>query len=238
MAIEEVGKVQHVDELMSGAISLDGRSDPGVVAILIRDDVRAHLKQFNLGGIDITPEDAERKVRGELEQRHDEQLAADLLTWDRDARATERALEETVAASRRPPAIQNDAHELVLYRRWEGRTLPDVVKAYQATTDADDPVFVRLVESDDVAWTLRLKASDRDVAALQQLQQVIKARQDARQDVGTVARLAALRECRANSLSRLGYLLSEAKARRPLQIARLRSASARTADGQPTLGKH
>ena len=60
------GTVRHVDELMSTALNLDGRSNPDAVAILIDGDVTRHMaKNFNVGGIDVSPKDAAAKVRAD-----------------------------------------------------------------------------------------------------------------------------------------------------------------------------
>jgi hypothetical protein len=212
-----------VDELVSDALSVDRRSDPEIVRIVIDGDVTKHLAQFRIGDIDVAPADAEAKVRAEFERRHDEQLVADLRKLDADYRATEAALERRLEQSRQAPAKQDDLRELVLYRRWEGRTLIDVARAYAATTDAADPVFVRLVEGEggDVARLLRLQPADDDAAAMLRLQQSIQERRGQREDADAKAKLATLREWRAKAF-RFSHLLDKARKGHPVEIARQR----------------
>lgn len=218
------GVVRHLDELLATGASLDSRSDAGVVDALVTADVNQHLAKFNIGGIDVAPADAAARVRAELERRHDELLAADLWQFTRDLDATERSLEQRIADSRRPPKTENDLRELVLYRRFEGRTLADVVKAYEHATDADDPVFTRMVESDvsDLTRVFRLKPdADGDVPALQRLQASIAARMAARQDVTAVQHLAQLREWRGRQF-RFSHLVDQVRQGRPVEVARLK----------------
>jgi hypothetical protein len=217
------GQVRPVDELMFAALNVDRRSDPEIVRIKIDADVKQHLEQFRIGDIDVAPADAARKVRVEFERRHDEQLAADLRQLDADYQATEAALERRLEQSRQPPSKQDDMRELVLYRRWEGRTLIDVARAYAATTDAADPVFVRLIEGEtgDIARLFRLQAADDDVAALMRLQEAIRERREQREDADAKAKLATVREWRGKAF-RFSYLLDKARKGHPVEIARLR----------------
>lgn len=219
----EAGKVRAVDELMAASLNLDSRSDPGVAEISITGDVRRRLSKFDLAGIDVSPAGAAAKIRAELETRHDEQLAADLLTFERDMHATEAALEGRIAASRQPPKTENDLRELLIYRRFEGRSLADVARSYGMTADADDPVFVRMVETDtgDLGRALRLRPEPPDGNALQTLQAAIAARQDARQDRTAAQHLATLREWRTRSW-RYAHLLDRARKGDKIEVARLR----------------
>lgn len=206
------GRVRHADELLAEAARLDRRADHEVVRIAVDADVAEHMRKFRVADVDLAPADAEAKIRATLDARFDDELARDVRQFGADFAATVADLERRVADSRQAPKVDNDLRELVLYRRFEGRTLADVARAYAATGDADDPVFMRMVESDaaDLARALRLRSDDGDVAALQRLQEAIHARQDARQDQHATGALEALRAWRGR-MTRITDLLRRAE---------------------------
>lgn len=216
------GTVRHLDELLHEAIDIERLGDPAIARDLVEADVTTHLGKFRLGDVDVAPADARAKVQAHLERAHDETLLVRVLQCDADMQATEAALEAKIASSRRaavPRATIEDAmSELLMYRRFEGRTLADLLRAYQASAD-DDPTgrpLVHFVELGDWASTFRLRPSDDDVATIPKLQAAIHARQDARQDAHATEHLRILRERRDRSagLSLLGHLLRSARAAR------------------------
>jgi hypothetical protein len=223
MAATIEGKVQHVDHLMTELIRADRTLDPEAARTNIESDARRSLERYQVAGVDIVPAAILDKVAAEYAERYDGKTAENVLELEASIRATDAALELQIGKSRLAPPVQNDLRELVWYRRLEGRSLADVVRAYDATDDRDP--LIGLVESapGELAQTFRLVPSENDVAAMMLLQKAIASRQDQRQDADATKRLAALREHRRTAF-RFAHAVVEARAGR-LEVARKRRTS-------------
>src|SRR4051794_26589396 len=120
----------NVDELLETETSLERRCDPGVVDLVIRADVAADMRQYEINGINIAAKDAAERLDTERRKQHDEKLSADLIQFHQNIVATDHDLEARIAASRVLPPQRDDSRELVWYRRLEGRTLGELADAY------------------------------------------------------------------------------------------------------------
>ncbi len=70
-----------------------------------------------------------------------------------------REIAEQTTAWQQPPSETNlgldTMRQLVALQRWQGRTLADIMRAYQATPDTTNPTLIRLIETDLDAFKLR-----------------------------------------------------------------------------------
>lgn len=171
------GEVLPADVLFNTELVLRKSLDRDALAAQIDRDVESALARFRGIGVDVTPPGMAEQVRAQLEAQSDGNALVSLLKFDADRRATRADLEQRLAASRLPSAEPNDTRELLLLRKWEGKTLAQAAEAYATSTD---PIFQRLVEQE--RDTLRLSAGENDGEALAQLQGAIRAKQAARED--------------------------------------------------------
>lgn len=196
------GRVLTSAKLAEEAASLKRSLDPGVARLLVDDVVRKELAHFQIGRVQSVSPHSEKLVRDDQARIYDDQLAERLVQFRADRAASLKAAQAKRDGSRviasPKPGMESDLHELLIYRRWEGRTLKELREAYEATTDTDDPQFVELVERlgvRNVGARLKLAAGDDDQAhldAVQGLDSAIPERQRARQDPAAAAEVEAI----------------------------------------------
>lgn len=227
------GAVQPVDRLKSRSDSLRQTLDAGAVQTELQRQARETIDRQRVNGVSLLASDAEARLLTALENQFDTELAANVQRLQNDVLATEREARTRLEASRRPPAKQDDGHELALYRRHEGRTLADLAETYAATADADDPVLVRIIETAfaknqlDVLFKVRrAERTIEDVAAAMALTSAIRARQTAREDQGARATLDQMADLRTR------YTLTETFER--ARLGRLEVARQRRRDVRRT----
>jgi len=220
MADERKALFDRVDQVIAELQHLDRLCDAQAAAIVIESDVDAHMRKYMIGDIDVAPADARPKVLAVFKERWDEYVTAKAPVTDTKATAIDAEVERHITASRLPAVVPNsDQREQHVLRKLEGVTLDRLTAAYAA----GDPVLDRLVEIDgmgdpaDLRRLFRLSAGADDVHAVQRFQSVRNARRAAREDAEAIAKLDELRAARP---MRLAHFTREAKAGRPVRVAR------------------
>lgn len=224
MAATIVGTVQHVDALLHTRVLLESQGSVNSIEVTLSKATDEALKKFRIDGLDIAPKDARQRIGHQLATQYDQDLKQRLLQWDADWKATRAALEKKVADSRKAPAAVNDAREVLLLRRWEGRSLAQLAAAYETS---DDPTFVRMIESElETFGDLNLfklapaRTSTDQAAALQRVQTAIAVKQTERQDAEAVKLLGIMTEKEQQPFLTLHHLISRAKSGRdPFTVA-------------------
>lgn len=219
-----VGTVQHVDELLHTRVKLENQGSSTSIEVNLGKATDEALKKFRIDGLDIAPKDARQRIGKQLAAAYDQELRQGLLQFDADWKATRAALEKKIADSRKAPAAINDAREVVLLRRWEGRTMAQLAAAYETS---DDPTFIRMIESElETFGDLNLfklapaKTSLDEVAAIRRVQTAIDAKQTARQDAEAVKLLGIMTEKEQQPFLNLSHLMGLAKTgRNPFTVA-------------------
>jgi hypothetical protein len=227
------GVVRDVNELIDELVELDARLDPDATHAALDAAVTTEMAKYvTSSGIDGAPSGLAQRVRDHHATQHDMAVTSDATRLGREMRATERDAERRLEESRRAKAEPNDNHEMVLYRRLDGRPLSYLAKAYER---GDDALLVKLVEDElgekepDLRSAFRLRESDDDSMTMMRLSRLTQQRQSEREDKSVATRLEALRAFRETS-RRLSTVLRMAHDGKRIDIARARHQAPRSGE--------
>jgi hypothetical protein len=169
---------------------------PDVADAAIATDLARFDREATRDGIYIADRQARDRYEDGRRQHYDDHLVADVRALETDHAALVAVIATATAEFQRVPAEPNAGldvmRELAALQRYQGRPLAVLVKAYQATADADNPTLVRLIETDREAFRLT-PDPETDVQAVQDLQRAIADRQAVRVPEGFRAALPRAR---------------------------------------------
>ena len=176
-AIEQLTALETERDALTAALTGDAAER------CIASELAAYDASKIVRGVDTTVPAERAKFENGVRTKYDADWRERAAALEQKHTALVREIAEQTTAWQQPPSETNlgldTMRQLVALQRWQGRTLADIMRAYQATPDTTNPTLIRLIETDLDAFKLR-PDRETDATAVVDLRRAIAERRTSR----------------------------------------------------------